>query len=258
MSNARFSILQARAISDKRISDAQFRTLAALGMYADKEGWCFPSLTRIGADCNKKKQVAGRDIVHLKKCGYVEVYPQFDEKGGRRVNKYRLIFDPPVITQYTPPSPPEGDTPSSSEGDVNVPYNAQKESKKKELNNLSIENSIATNQPVTEEVFVEANIRDIAPKMFEKALGFSKPLPWWSNKEWTAFAEWVIERHRESPTCFGEYNIWRNEKYTKGGISNNRIRGFVVEFYDSWDMFRMSKPQKTDQPSPTSLLRTLS
>ena len=47
---------------------------------------------------------------------------------------------------------------------------------------LSIENAIYTEQPITQEMADLANMRDTAPKMFEKALGFSKPLPWWSNK----------------------------------------------------------------------------
>ena len=127
MSNARFSILQARAISDKRITDAQFRTLASLGMYADRDGWCFPSLTRIGADCNKSKQAAGRDIINLKKCGYVEVYPQFDKAtGSRRPNKYRLKFDLPVNVDDSTPSTSDVDTPSTSDVDVNVPINVPK------------------------------------------------------------------------------------------------------------------------------------
>jgi hypothetical protein len=88
---------------------------------------------------------------------------------------------------------------------------------------------------------IEEAKRKETVKPFENALGFSNPLPWWSNKDWTEFAEWVIARQAESPTCFGEYNIWRNTPFTKGTISNNRIRGFVKEFYDSWDMFMMSK-----------------
>jgi hypothetical protein len=125
MSNARFSILQARAVSDARVSDAQFRTLAALGMYADKDGWCFPSLTRIGADCNKSKQAAGRDVINLKKLGYVEVYPQFDKStGSRKPNKYRLKFDlPPSTSDVDTPSTSEAYAPSTSDVDVNVPVN---------------------------------------------------------------------------------------------------------------------------------------
>lgn len=113
---------------------------------------------------------------------------------------------------------------------------------------LSIENAIATNQPITEAMAERASIENNAPRLFEKSLGFSKPLPWWNNKEWTAFAEWVIERHTESPTCFGEYNIWRNTPYTKGGMANTRIRGFVSEFYDSWDMFMMSREPAKNTP----------
>lgn len=114
---------------------------------------------------------------------------------------------------------------------------------------LSIGNAIYAGEPITEEMVQTENLRDIAPKMFERALGFSKPLPWWSNKEWARFSEWVCERYAESKTAFGEYNIWRNTPYTKGGMSNNRIRGFVNEFYDSWDMFKMAK-KKTDETRP--------
>jgi len=106
----------------------------------------------------------------------------------------------------------------------------------------TIEEAIFRGVPVTQELADVANLRDTAPKMFEKALGFSKALPWWDgDKEWKALGEWVCERYAESKTSFGEYNIWRNTKYTKGGIANTRLRGFPAEFYDSWDMFMMSK-----------------
>lgn len=114
---------------------------------------------------------------------------------------------------------------------------------------LSIENAIFADQPITEEMTEAANLRDIAPKMFERALGFSKPLPWWNGKDWDAFGQWVCDRYAESKSCFGEYNIWRNTQYVKGGMSNNRIRGFVNEFYDSWDMFKMGT-KKTDEQRP--------
>ena len=115
----------------------------------------------------------------------------------------------------------------------------------------TIEEAIFRGVPVTEELADAANLRDTAPKMFEKALGFSKALPWWDgDKEWKALGEWVCERYAESKTSFGEYNIWRNTKYTKGGIANTRLRGFPAEFYDSWDMFMMSGGHKTDDARP--------
>lgn len=123
MSNARFSILQAKAVKDKNISDSQFRTLAALGMYSDQEGWCFPSLKTLGNDLGKSKQAVGRDTIALRKLGYLEVTARFDKNGSRRSCLYRLIFDLPrqpdvdtLSTQYV-------DTPSTPDVDVNDPPN---------------------------------------------------------------------------------------------------------------------------------------
>lgn len=119
---------------------------------------------------------------------------------------------------------------------------------------LSIENAIAMNLPVTEEMSKLASLQNNAPRQFENALGFSKSLPWWNGKEWTAFAEWVCERYAENRLCFGEYNIWRNTPYTKGGMSNPRIRSKVTEFYDSWDMFMMSRsPKVYETPSQNKI-----
>jgi len=116
---------------------------------------------------------------------------------------------------------------------------------------LSIENAIYAGVEITTEIVEQAQLRDVAPKMFEKALGFSKPLPWWNGKDWTAFGEWVCDRYKESKMSFGEYNIWRATPYTKGSMPNPRIRTNVTEFYDSWDMFTMSKPgNKTDEIRP--------
>jgi hypothetical protein len=116
---------------------------------------------------------------------------------------------------------------------------------------LSIENAIYAGVEITTEIVERAQLRDLAPKMFEKALGFSKPLPWWNGKEWTAFGEWACDRYAESKSAFGEYNIWRATPYIKGSLSNPRIRSNVTEFYDSWDMFQMSQKPKTDEEKPS-------
>jgi hypothetical protein len=122
------------------------------------------------------------------------------------------------------------------------------------LKKSGLEWTLAKDGATSEEIegaLAQAKLRDTAPKMFEKALGFSKPLPWWSNKEWTAFSEWVCNRYAESKISFGEYQIWRSDKYASGKMTNPRIRGFPAEFYDSWDMFLMSKEtHKTDEDRP--------
>jgi hypothetical protein len=61
----------------------------------------------------------------------------------------------------------------------------------------------------------------------------------------------VCNRYAESKISFGEYQIWRSDKYASGKMTNPRIRGFPAEFYDSWDMFLMSKEtHKTDEDRP--------
>lgn len=118
MSNARFSILQARAVKDRRISDSQFRTLAALGMYADEDGWCFPKLSTLGEDLSKSKQAVGRDTIALRKLGYLEVTPKFRADGSRTSSEYRLIFDTPRQRSVDAPSTSLIDTPSTPEVDA--------------------------------------------------------------------------------------------------------------------------------------------
>src|SRR5258706_4155751 len=120
MSNARCSILQAKAVKDKQVSDSQFRTLAALGMYADQDGWCYPLLQTLGDDLGKSKQAVGRDTIALRKLGYLEVTARYTKEGSRRSSLYRLIFDTRQHHVDTP-STPDVDTPSTPDGDVNDP-----------------------------------------------------------------------------------------------------------------------------------------
>ena len=128
MSNARFSILQAMAVSDRRVSDAQFRTLAALGMYADKNGWCFPSLKTLGKDLKKSAQAVGRDTIALRKLGYLEVKNRYDAKTkSRHSNLYRLRYDlPDFNVDDSTLSTPDVDTLSTPDFEVNAPSNDPK------------------------------------------------------------------------------------------------------------------------------------
>jgi len=126
---------------------------------------------------------------------------------------------------------------------------------KRQLANTSIQAAIFGGMPITEEMMIDARLKDEAPKMFEAALGFSRPLAWTSDKDWTSFEAWVLGIYRTDPKAFERFETWRNTPYVKGSISNNRIRGFVNEFYDAWDMF---KKQDAPQVSTSSMFETLS
>lgn len=137
MSNARFSIVQARAVKDERITDAQLRVLNALGMYSDKDGWCWPSQSTLAEDIHRSRQTVNGYIAELVDLGYVEKHKRFDNS-----IRYRLLFDTPLVEPAL-----QG---LSSGLDTNVPLNAPinnntaKEEKPSSLPNipLSIENQI--------------------------------------------------------------------------------------------------------------------
>jgi hypothetical protein len=267
MSNARFSILQARAVKDCNISDAQFRTLAALGTYADKDGWCYPLLSTLGSDLGKSKQAVGRDTIALRKLGYLEVTPRHDKNGSRRSSMYRLIFDLPRQRDVDTPSTSLIDTPSTSEVDVNAPSNAPKErigasapinlgldcklghnadfsQHNLAKSPLGILNKIFTGEPVTEEDIEHDKGIDQSPKMFEKAFG-TGTWPWSSNNVWIRFEKFVREIHRNDPQAFGKYVIWRatDGKYT--GMNNKQIRTNPQVFMDTgWAEFEASQNTK--------------
>lgn len=222
-----------------------------VGKGVDKDGWLYKTSEEIeeetGLSYNEQK--TARKI--LVDAGLLE------EHYARLDHQLRFRLDLNKINEkWGTEEPKNGECDDSTFGNDVSPHSLNSINEiTTERVPLTIENAIFANQPITEEMVKAENLRDIAPKMFERALGFSKPLPWWSNKDWTAFAEWVCERYAESKTAFGEYNIWRNTPYTKGGMSNNRIRGFVNEFYDSWDMFKMEK--KTDDARPQYKSRRL-
>lgn len=125
MSNARFSITPSRAVKDKDLSDSQFRTLSALGIYGDENGWCWPSLGTLAKDLNKSKPAVSKDIKSLKEKGYLNVYKRFsNDTGEQQSNRYQLRFDyPPLTPEVNPPFPSEVNPPLTPEVNLNVPFN---------------------------------------------------------------------------------------------------------------------------------------
>jgi len=161
-------------------------------------------------------------------------------------------------SETSPKENVQGDTQGYIQGnrkDVTPTLYSKNQTSKRQLANTSIQAAIFGGMPITEEMMIEARLKDEAPKMFEAALGFSRPLAWTSDKDWTAFEAWVLGVYRTDPKAFERFETWRNTPYVKGSISNNRIRGFVNEFYDAWDMF---KKQDAPQVSTSSMFETLS
>lgn len=95
MTNARFCIIPARALGDKRLNRTDIMVLNALGMFGDKTGWSFPSTRTIGEMINAHRTSVSDALAKLVTCGYIEARERFREDGGQTSNEYRILFDAP-------------------------------------------------------------------------------------------------------------------------------------------------------------------
>ena len=91
------AVLPIRAINDKAITDACFRTLAALCSYCNRAGITWVSQKRLAEDMKVSRQAITKQLTKLKAAGYVEI----TRKGfrGERSNTLRVIFDPTLTAQ---------------------------------------------------------------------------------------------------------------------------------------------------------------
>src|SRR4051794_112350 len=90
--SGRFAITPARAVEDRRLGDAAYRLLACLGTYADKDGWCWPSMPTLADRLGITRQAVQRSIRQLAEIGYIEVEPRRRPDGSQDRNRYRLLF----------------------------------------------------------------------------------------------------------------------------------------------------------------------
>lgn len=88
----RYTLFAARAVFDERLSPFDVRTLAALGTYSDKQGWCFPSQGEIARRCSMSRQSVNSSIKRLVEHGYVQATQQVTER-GQQVSIYRVLLD---------------------------------------------------------------------------------------------------------------------------------------------------------------------
>lgn len=95
MTNARFCIIPARALGDKRLNRTDIMVLNALGMFGDKQGWSFPSTRTIGEMINSHRTSVSDALAKLAECGYIESRQRYRQDGGQTSNEYRILFDAP-------------------------------------------------------------------------------------------------------------------------------------------------------------------
>lgn len=97
----RFSIVQAWAVDDERMSGAALRMLVLLGTYSNPEGWSWPSQEELGGRLGGiSKQAVSKTIQELHTLGYIEIRYYGGNNGFRQKAKYRLIMDQPIPEQF--------------------------------------------------------------------------------------------------------------------------------------------------------------
>jgi hypothetical protein len=91
--NARFSIIPARAFYDKALSKSSVMILGVLGMYGDKDGYCYPSQTTIASHIGVSRQAVQKCLGELSRLGYLQIQNRFDTDKSKITSLYRILYD---------------------------------------------------------------------------------------------------------------------------------------------------------------------
>lgn len=104
---SRFSIIPAKALSDRRVSRTDLAVLNALGQFQnDKNGWSWPSYNELSKVLGMSRRTVMRSMDHLATLGYVEKRSTTRKNGALSSNQYRILFDFPDNDADNTPSPP--------------------------------------------------------------------------------------------------------------------------------------------------------
>ena len=91
---SKFCVIPSRAVKDKALTKSQFRVLAALCLFANRGGFAWPSLERIGKELEITAGGVSQHLRKIKAKGYIERIAGGIQ--GVRGNTYRVIYDPKV------------------------------------------------------------------------------------------------------------------------------------------------------------------
>lgn len=88
------AVLPIRALTDKRMTDGMFRTLALICSYANRAGITWVSQAKLSKDAGVTRQAISKQLVKLRALGYIETVSKAFK--GVKPDTVRIIFDPTV------------------------------------------------------------------------------------------------------------------------------------------------------------------
>jgi len=115
MTDRRYSIIPARAVTDPRIERGDLRVLCFLGMHTDKLGWCFLRQGMIAEQLDCGRSTVQRSLARLIEAGWVQ-QREFNGQRPHACHAYRVVMDADD-PQVEPPEYAVGD----DEGDDRCP-----------------------------------------------------------------------------------------------------------------------------------------
>lgn len=118
-----FAILPVRALRDPALTAGDKLTLAALGAYTNRDGWCWPSVSTLAADCGMHERNVQRALRRLTDAGYLLV-----ESRDGRSSRYHVQYDTALRQgggKMSPvaPTPPGGGASATQNVNKNVNKN---------------------------------------------------------------------------------------------------------------------------------------
>lgn len=99
----RYSLLPARAVSDKRLRPTEVRTLSAMCCYTSALGICYPNQTTLAALLGVSQPFVARNIGVLRKLGYVIDLTPKGKKHPRAYQRGNRYFVPVRAGDPVPP-----------------------------------------------------------------------------------------------------------------------------------------------------------
>src|SRR5437868_10553203 len=85
----RFAWVDESICRDRRISNAQFRVLVCLIGYADRDGYCNPSVRVIAGELSREKSTIRHHLNRLVELGVITRDPMPRKDGSRGANRWR-------------------------------------------------------------------------------------------------------------------------------------------------------------------------
>ena len=242
------AVVPIRAITDKTLTDACFRTLAVLCSYCNRAGITWVSQKRLADDMKVSRQAITKQLVKLRAAGYVEI----TRKGfrGERSNTLRVVFDTTLSAQ-------DAIAITSGIEDTRPPDQRKRE---EELRSIMADNDLPDLSPEQIQANMRrlkallgtlgspSNFRTHQPQTMGELMATTKPIPK-ARKPRSAqpkVAPTEVETgvvkgdqgqsHRQPDTVANEEGLHRQPDRQPNGVAKNTKNIGLIELYKVYEL----------------------